>query len=373
MLGLSSACLAASLATGLVELGILAAVGITVLVLAVCMVALPADVECRLWLRPTVTTVGRSASAEVSIEHRGGFPLLLPTVDFAVGGEHVSQAMPWLRRGSRSVRHVEVRADRRGVVPVGPVQLHRQDPLGLMHTVVSSQDETELYVRPSMVPVQSLGAGSQRDLEGIPSSEISMNDLAFHALREYVPGDDLRHVHWRSSARAGELVVRQYRESRRSQATIVLDTARTSYASEEDFELAVSTAASLATGAAAELEDTTVVLGREVVAGSGTNGMLDAFCRVQQDATAVALTGVTAACAAPEAAVILVATGSACGVDDLVALAAAFAPTASIVALRANSGEPVRLGVAAHNVRLVDIGDLGALGGVVRELDVMPA
>lgn len=271
------------------------------------------------------------------------------------------------------MRHVEVRADRRGVVPVGPVQLHRQDPLGLMHTVVSSQDETELYVRPSMVPVQSLGAGSQRDLEGIPSSEISMNDLAFHALREYVPGDDLRHVHWRSSARAGELVVRQYRESRRSQATIVLDTARTSYASEEDFELAVSTAASLATGAAAELEDTTVVLGREVVAGSGTNGMLDAFCRVQQDATAVALTGVTAACAAPEAAVILVATGSACGVDDLVALAAAFAPTASIVALRANSGEPVRLGVAAHNVRLVDIGDLGALGGVVRELDVMPA
>ena len=40
------------------------------------------------------------------------------------------------------------------------------------------------------------------DLEGVPSDQLSMSDLAFHALREYVPGDDLRHVHWRSSAKA---------------------------------------------------------------------------------------------------------------------------------------------------------------------------
>ena len=80
-----------------------------------------------------------------------------------------------------------------------------------------------------MVPLDSLGAGLLRDLEGVATDAISQSDLAFHALREYVPGDDLRHVHWRSSAKAmgsggeNQLLVRQYLDTRRSHATIVVD------------------------------------------------------------------------------------------------------------------------------------------------------
>ena len=81
---------------------------------------------------------------------------------------------------------------------------------------------------------------------GVPSDQVSMSDLAFHALREYVPGDDLRHVHWRSSARAGQLLVRQYHDTRRTHATLLVDTRRDAYA-ESDFELALSVAASLTT------------------------------------------------------------------------------------------------------------------------------
>ena len=65
--------------------------------------------------------------------------------------------------------------------------------------------------------------GVIRDQEGTPSDEISMSDLAFHALREYVPGDELRHVHWRSSAKANKLQIRQYHDTRRSHLTVVLD------------------------------------------------------------------------------------------------------------------------------------------------------
>ena len=82
-----------------------------------------------------------------------------------------------------------------------------------------------------------------RDQEGIPSDEISMSDLAFHALREYVPGDELRHVHWRSSAKASKLLIRQYHDTLRSHLTVVVDDDSGSYGDPEDFETAVSVAA----------------------------------------------------------------------------------------------------------------------------------
>ena len=50
-----------------------------------------------------------------------------------------------------------------------------------------------------------------------------MSDLAFHALREYQPGDDRRYIHWRSSAKAGRLLVRQFLDTRRSHLSIVVD------------------------------------------------------------------------------------------------------------------------------------------------------
>ena len=51
-----------------------------------------------------------------------------------------------------------------------------------------------------------------------------MSDLAFHALREYQPGDDRRYIHWRSSAKAGRLLVRQFLDTRRSHVTVLVDT-----------------------------------------------------------------------------------------------------------------------------------------------------
>ena len=51
-----------------------------------------------------------------------------------------------------------------------------------------------------------------------------MSDLAFHALREYQPGDDRRYVHWRSSAKHGRLLVRQFLDTRRSHLAVVVDT-----------------------------------------------------------------------------------------------------------------------------------------------------
>ena len=147
------------------------------------------------------------------------------------------------------------------MIRVGPVRARRTDPLGLLRREATWGRPAELYVRPRMVTLDALGSGFLRDQEGAPLDEISLDDLAFHALREYVPGDDLRHVHWRSSARAGQLLVRQYHQTRRNHVTVLLDDSRSAYDGEEDFELAVSVAASLVLRAALDQCELTFVCG----------------------------------------------------------------------------------------------------------------
>ena len=88
------------------------------------------------------------------------------------------------------------------MIAVGPATTRRGDPLSIFSRDVTWTGVREVLVRPPMVPLETLGAGLLRDLEGVTTDAVSPSDLAFHALREYVPGDDLRHVHWRSSAKA---------------------------------------------------------------------------------------------------------------------------------------------------------------------------
>ncbi len=95
-----------------------------------------------------------------------------------------------------------------------------------------------------------LPSGRNHHLEGPTSDTAPAGTVTFHALREYVVGDDLRHIHWRSSARTGTLMVRQLVDASLPQTTVVIDTRRDAYPDPDDFELAVDAAASVAVGAA---------------------------------------------------------------------------------------------------------------------------
>jgi uncharacterized protein (DUF58 family) len=94
--------------------------------------------------------------------------------------------------------------------------------------------------------------GVLRDLEGRTTNDTSLSDLAFQALREYVPGDDQRHIHWGATATRSSLsgstslMVRQFLDTRRTHAGIILDASRGAYADDGEFEVAVQVAASLA-------------------------------------------------------------------------------------------------------------------------------
>ncbi|NHA00101.1 DUF58 domain-containing protein [Nocardioides sp. W3-2-3] len=102
------------------------------------------------------------------------------------------------------------------MLDVGPVVAVRADPLGLLRREAHLSRMDRLYVHPRTLRVEGSAAGLVRDLEGRTVPKVSDNDVSFHALRGYVAGDDRRHIHWKSSAKTGTLMVRQFEETRRS-------------------------------------------------------------------------------------------------------------------------------------------------------------
>ncbi len=88
--------------------------------------------------------------------------------------------------------------------------------------------------------------------------------MSFHAIREYAAGDSRRQIHWKSTAKTGRLMVRQYEESRRSRMAVVLAVAEAEYADADEFELAVARAASLGLRAVRDARDVTIVTGSEI-------------------------------------------------------------------------------------------------------------
>src|SRR5680860_542835 len=165
---------------------------------------------------------------------------------------------------------------KRAVIVAGPAESVRGDQLGLLRKALKWADAVELFVHPRTVRLVPSAAGLVRDLEGQVSKKITNNDIAFHALRPYVPGDDRRYVHWRTSARIGQLMVRQFEETRRSQLTMIHSTLTHLYASEDEFELAISVTASIAAQVIREGTQMNVVSESGMWRTQSVTSMLDA-------------------------------------------------------------------------------------------------
>jgi uncharacterized protein (DUF58 family) len=104
-----------------------------------------------------------------------------------------------------------------------------------------------------------MSTGFVRDLEGAPTRDLTASDVAFHALREYLPGDERRNIHWKSTAKTGSYMVRQFEETRRSHLLVALSLSAADYATEDEFELAVSATGSLGVRALKDSRTVSVV------------------------------------------------------------------------------------------------------------------
>lgn len=207
---------------------------------------------------------GGEVPGRIEIRNRGARAALPGRIDLPVGDGLVELGVPLLRGGASSSQPVTIPTPRRGIIPVGPPTAVRIDPVGLLRREHAWDDVHRLYVHPRTVAVPSTSAGLVRDLEGRPSRRLVDADMSFHAIREYAPGDARRQIHWKSTAKTGRLMVRQFEETRRSRMAIVLSLAESDYADADEFELAVAVAASLGVQGTRDGRDLEVVTGREI-------------------------------------------------------------------------------------------------------------
>ncbi len=200
-----------------------------------------------------------------------------------IGG--ASHPVVWDESGIHA--DIRVPTQRRGPVSLGPWVLERVDPWGLLRRHVGDAEGVALLVVPRVRPV-SLAAlpSTLADFGG--SAE--MGTTTFATLREYVIGDELRHVHWRSSAKTGKLMMRQYVDITRPRITLVLVTEERAYTSADEFEEAVDFIASLAGVASSSGLDVEVVTtaGERASHGGGrSTAVLDLLALVERASSGV--------------------------------------------------------------------------------------
>ncbi len=166
------------------------------------------------------------------------------------GAHSTERLLPDLAPGRGADIEMQLTPLRRGQLRLLGVRLARPDPLGIFKACILTPAPESLMVMPKRYPVAWV------DLEGVPINRAGGPTPAatvgdseeFVALREYRPRDPLRHIHWRSWARLGRPIVKEFQNESFTRQALVLDTFGSTPAIRR-FEEAVSVAASFACAA----------------------------------------------------------------------------------------------------------------------------
>ena len=207
---------------------------------------------CSRTVEPERVEAGREATVRLRLDNVSRLPsgvlLMEDSLPYSLGGRPrfvLDRVEP---QGVREVSY-PVRADVRGRYRVGPLSVRLTDPFGLCELSRSFASTADLVVTPvvcELPPVRLGGDWAGGGDATARSVAVSGTDDA--APREYRHGDDLRKVHWRSTARVGELMVRREEQPFQSRATLLLDGRAAAHRGDgpgSSYEWAVSAAASI--------------------------------------------------------------------------------------------------------------------------------
>lgn len=383
LLGLVVCATAAAIGLSWVEAWVIAIGAALLLLASVPFLLGGTTMDVELLLERERVVAGTDIGARLAISNRSQRIALPGVIDVPVGDGLVEAHVPLLLGSAVHLEQLVIGAHRRGVITVGPMTIARGDPIGILRREVSWPQVEQIHVHPVTVRLPSTSAGYVKDIDGTPSKQIVDSDLAFHAIRDYQPGDSHRHVHWKATAKTGTLMVRQFEESRRSRLGVILDLDRSGYADDDEFELGVSVAASLGLQGVRDGRD--VLLATASPAGSGARdaptirtlptltpgALLDGTSTIESDTSALRIEQVVSLTTQSFAdlSIVFVVTGGLVPLARVRRAAFGVPPGVAAVMVRTESGaEPKSQQVAGFSIMTVgalgDLRHLVARGGL---------
>lgn len=207
----------------------------------------PVTVRRTVW--PVEVTRFEPCEARLHLRRRfGGVLALAIETTEHVAGHSIPVRTPTLNPRATAEVTYQIPTQRRGVFAVGPLEVRRRALAGLAENRAELGGTVLVRVLPRVFPVAGMPKGVRRgSVEAGERVPHGGTDLV--GIREYAPGDDLRRLHWATSARAGRLMVREDADPSTAHLTVLLDDRSTSYP-DQDMEDEVEVAASLAVAAA---------------------------------------------------------------------------------------------------------------------------
>jgi uncharacterized protein (DUF58 family) len=196
---------------------------------------------------------GEPATMTLTVGNRDRLRTASLVAEDRCGSRRVAVPLLRLRPGRDTVVRYPVPTHRRGVITVGPLLVTGQDALGLVTVARSHGGSVQIWVHPRVHHLAAVPSGVARSLDG-RIDRVPHGSITFDSLREYVVGDELRRVHWRTSARIGELMVREHVDTSLPRIVVLLDNRAAAHPDRvagvaETFESACEAAASVVVAA----------------------------------------------------------------------------------------------------------------------------
>lgn len=336
VLGFAVVSLALFVGFGWKELLMTSVFGGVVFIIAILLSLGNTEVDATLRLTSQRVRVGENVTAVIALSNPGRTPTAKAQARVMLGPLPETFTVPGLRPHKTRETSLTFTPVARAVLSVGPLTLRKGDPFGLITRERDAAESVTLYVHPETVPLGAIDSGIIRDLEGEATEDIVDDDLSFYGLRDYQPGDDIRNIHWLTTAKTHKLEVRQFQATRKTTTSLSLGLNPADYRSQEEFELAISAHASIGAQCLMQRRPLTVHTGSDHLPHTSVTHFLDACSALVPDSNESANLAGAATSVSPDASLYVFTVGALKNLAVIKKMMASVPRSASALVLQVN-------------------------------------